>query len=42
MLSEALNLDHTWVQSEMKHAREHILLQLFRQTIMLPEYNLQH
>lgn len=41
MLTEALNLNHTWVPSKMKQVRDHILLQLFRQTIMLPEYNLQ-
>lgn len=41
MLTEALNSEHAFTQSEITRARKHITIQLLRQTILLPEYNLQ-
>lgn len=41
MLTEALNLEHTFNQSEIIRARQHILLQVLRRTILLSEYNLE-
>jgi len=38
MLTEALDLQHAFVQSEITHARSHILLQIIRQAILLSEY----
>jgi len=42
MLKEALALKYTFVQSDMRNVRSHMLLQLLRQRILVSEYGLEH
>lgn len=42
MLTEAFDSEYTFTQPGITGAREHIFIQLLRQAILLPEYNLQY